>query len=280
VLAPNEPGAAELAIDGGDLYWTIDTLGGAIHTCAIEECAPRSLADGLKSPHSMLVVPEDVIWASGDEIYRVNRIRAGTQLVVQIDENGEHQVQMLRYAPPYLYWSTNDSFWRCDYEATETCMFESSVSVLSRYHGPLALDGSDQLWVTGEDGMRAFGLSSMTVQRTFSIGGIVTLVANATHVFAVQNGGTEVLAWPVTAPNEAQPTRISTGGSPRALALDGNALFVAEQAGRIVRIPLLPDLGEPEEIAVGLPRIETLAVSTDRIYLIADGRLIAWLPKL
>jgi hypothetical protein len=54
---------------------------------------------------------------------------------------------------------------------------------------------------------------------------------------------------------------------------------VAEQAGRIVRIPILPDLGEPEEIAVGLPRIDAIALSLDRIYLIADGRLIAYLPK-
>lgn len=84
----------------------------------------------------------------------------------------------------------------------------------------------------------------------------------------------------VTAPRDTAPTRIRTGGAPRVLALDGTALFVAEQAGCIVRIPFLPDLGEPEEIAVGLPRIDAIALSPDRINLIADGRLIAYLPKL
>jgi hypothetical protein len=98
-------------------------------------------------------------------------------------------------------------------------------------------------------------------------------------VFALQDGGTDVLVWPVVAPTDAAPRRIRTGGTPRAMALDSEALYVAELAGRIVRIPVLPDLGEPEEIAVGLPKLDAITVSGDRIYLIAERRLIAWLPK-
>jgi hypothetical protein len=98
-------------------------------------------------------------------------------------------------------------------------------------------------------------------------------------VFALQDGGTEVLAWPVVASTGAEPRRIRTGGIPRAMALDSEALYVAELAGRIVRIPVLPDLGEPEEIAVGLPKLDAITVSADRVYLIADRRLVAWLPK-
>jgi hypothetical protein len=46
-----------------------------------------------------------------------------------------------------------------------------------------------------------------------------------------------------------------------------------------VAIAVLPDLGEPEEIAVGLPKLDAIAISGDRIYLIADHRLVAWLPR-
>lgn len=85
--------------------------------------------------------------------------------------------------------------------------------------------------------------------------------------------------WPVVAPAAAEPRRIRTGGVPRAMALDSEALYVAELAGRIVRIAVLPDLGQLEEIAIGLPKLSAITVSGDRIYLIADDRLVAWLPR-
>jgi len=280
VIAADEPGAGELVIDGANAYWTIDTLAGSIRTCAVDACAPQTLADNQKAPHSMLVEGEDAIWATGVEMRRVNRDRPPPEMVVPIDNNEPHQVQMVRHPPRYFYWSTDDGFWRCDYDATERCMSKSSLPSLLGYRGPLTLDKNEQLWVTGADGMGAYSLAAEKLQRTFPIGGVRALIANETHVFAVQTDATEVLALPVTAPSDTAPTRIRTGGAPRVLALDGTALFVAEQAGRIVRIPILPDLGAPEEIAVGLPRIDAIALSLDRIYLIADGRLIAYLPKL
>jgi hypothetical protein len=279
VIAANEPGAGELVIDGATAYWTIDSLAGSIRSCAVDACAPQTLAKEQKAPHSMLVEGEDVIWATGFEMYRVNRDRPPPQQVAQIDSNAPHQVRMFRHPPRYFYWSTDEAFWRCDYDATETCMDRTSLPSLVSYRGPLTLDKNDQLWVTGAGGMGAYSLTAEKLQRTFPIGGVRTLVANDTHVFAIQADGTEVLALSVTAPSDTEPTRIQTGGTPRLLALDGTALFVAEQAGRIVRIPILPDLGEPEEIAVGLPRIDAITLSLDRIYLIADGRLIAYLPK-
>ncbi len=279
VLA-HEPGAGELVIDGPSAYWTIDTLAGSIRTCAVDACVPQTLAGEQKAPHSMLVEGEDAIWATGTEMWRVNRDRPPPQPVVQIDNNAPHQVRMVRHPPRYFYWSTDGGFWRCDYDATELCMGKTSLPSLSDYRGPLTLDKNEQLWVTGADGMAAYSLTAEELQRTFPIGGVRALVANETHVFAVQADATEVLALSVTAPSDTAPTRIRTGGAPRMLALDGTALFVAEQAGRIVRIPILPDLGEPEEIAVGLPRIDAIALSLDRIYLIADGRMIAYLPKL
>lgn len=148
-----------------------------------------------------------------------------------------------------------------------------------RYTGPLTIDASDRLWVTSAGELAVADLSQGKPQRTFQIAEVLALVANETHVFVLQDGGAEVLAWPVLAPTGAEPRRIRTGGMPRAMALDGEALYVAELAGRIVRIPVLPDLGEPEEIAVGLPRLEAITVSIDRIYLIADRRIVAWLPK-
>jgi hypothetical protein len=280
VIAPSELGAGELVLDGGKAYWTIGSLAGSIRACNVDACAPETLADDQKAPHSMLVEGEDAIWATGSEMRRVNRIRAAPQPVIQIDNNAPHQVQVVRHPPRYLYWSVDDGFWRCDYDVTETCTSKSTLPSLLGYRGPLTLDRNEQLWVTGADGMGAYALATEKLQRTFPIGGVRTLVANETHVFAVQADATEVLALSVTAPSDTAPTRLLTGGAPRALALDGTALFVAEQAGRIVRIPILPDLGEPEEIAVGLPRIDAIALSLDRIYLIVDGRLIAYLPKL
>ena len=277
VLA-NEPNASELAVAGDDVFWTIDGIGGAIRGCSADACTPRSLAEKQSSPHAMQLNAEDVLWATGSAMYRVNRIRAAAP-VVQIDDNGLHQVQAFRHIAQQFYWSTDDGFWRCDYEPGEICMYKTSLSNFARYNGPLTIDASDRLWVTSAGELAVADLSQGTPQRTFQVADVRALVANETHVFVLQDGGTEILAWPVLAPTNAEPRRIRTGGMPRAMALDSEALYVAELAGRIVRIPILPDLGEPEEIAVGLPKLETLTVSSDRIYLIADRRIIAWLPK-
>lgn len=277
VLA-DEPNASELAVASGDVFWTIDGIGGAIRGCSADACTPRSLAERQSSPHAMLLNAEDVLWATGSAMYRVNRIR-DVAPVVQIDDNAPHQVQAFRHVAQQFYWSTDDGFWRCDYEPGEICMSKSSLSDLLRYNGPLTIDASDRLWVTSADGLAVVDPSQGKPQRTFQVADVLALVANETHVFVLQDGGTEVLAWPVLALTDAQPRRIRTGGMPRAMALDSEALYVAELAGRIVRIPVLPDLGEPEEIAVGLPKLEAIAISNDRIYLIADRRIVAWLPK-
>jgi sugar lactone lactonase YvrE len=278
-LLADEPDATEIAVAGGDVFWTIDGIGGAIRGCTADPCVPRSLTDPQSSPHAMQVNAEDVLWATGSEMFRVNRIRAGAQPVVRIDDNAPHRVQVFRHIAQQFYWSTQDSFWRCDYEPDEVCRSKSSLPDLAPYSGPLTADASDRLWVTSAEQLAAVDPSEATPQRTFPVAGIRALIADETHVFALQDGGTEVLAWPVVAPTGAEPRRIRTGGIPRAMALDSQALYVAELAGRIVRIPVLPDLGEPEEIAVGLPKLDAITVASDRIYLIADRRLVAWLPK-
>lgn len=278
VLA-DEMDATELVVSGGDVFWTIDGIGGAIRGCTADTCAPRSLAGGQSSPHAMQVNAEDVLWASGSEMRRVNRIRAGAQPVVQIDENGAHAVQAFRHIAQQFYWSTVDSFWRCDYEPGEICMSKSSLSDLASYTGPLTADPSDRLWVTNTRQLAVVDVSQAKPQRTFQVADVRALIASEAHVFALQDDGTDVLAWPVVAPSDAAPRRIHTGGIPRAMALDGEALYVAELAGRIVRIPILPDLGQPEEVAVELPKLDAIALSEDRIYLIAERRLVAWLPK-
>lgn len=278
VLA-DETDATELAVSGSDVLWTIDAVGGAIRGCSADACTPRSLADGQSSPHAMLINAEDVLWATGSDLFRVNRIRDGAPPVIRIDDNGAHLVQEFRHVAQRLYWSTSDSFWRCDYDVDEVCASKSSLSDLAPYTGPLTADPSDRLWVTSAAQLAAVDPSQGKPQRTFQVTDVRALIANETYVFALQDGGPDVLAWPLVAPTDAAPRRVRTGGMPRAMALDSAALYVAELAGRIVRIAVLPDLGEPEEIAVGLPKLDAITVSADRIYVIADHRLVAWLPK-
>jgi hypothetical protein len=164
-------------------------------------------------------------------------------------------------------------------EAIEACASKSSLSDLAPYTGPLTADPSDRLWVTSAGQLAAVDPAQGEPQRTFQITDVRALIANETYVFVLQDGGPDVVVWPLVAPTDAAPRRIRTGGMPRAMALDSEALYVAELAGRIVRIAVLPNLGEPEEIAVGLPKLDAIAISGDRIYLIADHRLVAWLPK-
>lgn len=111
-----------------------------------------------------------------------------------------------------------------------------------------------------------------------SDGGFWRCDHDATETCHGQDRGLHALQPPRSADARQEPSAL--GHRPRALALDGSALFVAERAGRIVRIQTLPPLGTPEEIAIGLPPIDAIAFSPDRIYLIADAHLIVYLPKL
>jgi hypothetical protein len=199
--------------------------------------------------------------------------------VVTIDDNAPHRVQVFRHVATRLYWSADDGFWRCDYDQGEICTSRTTIDELLSYTGPLTSDPSDRLWVTSAAQLAVTAPADATPQRTFQVTDARVLLASETHVFVLQDGGTEILVWPVVAPTAAAPRRIATGGTPRAMALDSEALYVAELAGRIVRIPVLPDLGPPEEVAIGLPKLSAIAVSGDRIYLIASDRLVAWLPK-
>jgi sugar lactone lactonase YvrE len=276
----DEPGATELAVAGSDVFWTIDGIGGAIRSRPADGGTPRSLATEQSSPHAMQLNAEDVLWATGSTMSRVNRIRDGAQPVT-IDDNPPHRVQVFRHVAQQFYWSTNDSFWRCDYEPGEICASRTTFGTLTSYTGPLTSDPSGRLWVTSAEQLAVVVPADGTPQRRFQVTDARVLLANETHVFVLQDGGTEVLVWPVVAPAAAEPLRIRTGGVPRAMALDSEALYVAELAGRIVRIPVLPDVGQrpPEEIAIGLPKLSAITVSGDRIYLIADDRLVAWLPR-
>lgn len=274
-LARDEAGAAELVIDGGDAFWTIGGASGAIRGCAIEACEPRTLVAGELDPHALLVEGDEVLWAATNELRRTSRAATGAIPVVIGQDPA--QVRAFRHVGPRLYWSSN-AFYRCEYRPGGVCEGRSTMDPLGELTGPMTLDANGLFWVANAERLFGADVPEEDIQRTFPASGIFALAADASHVFALHTGGTDVLAWPLTAPDGTAPTRIATSAEPRALALDGRHLFVAGLAGRIVRVPLRPELGEPEELVAGLPGIDAIAVAGDRIYYLADG-VLGWRAK-
>jgi hypothetical protein len=276
-LAPDEAGASELVLEGGDLFWTIGGPSGAIRACAIEACVPRSLTGREVAPHALLVEGDEVLWATGDEVRRASRTATDAAAFL-VGDNLFGDPIAFRHISSYLFFSAPSVFFRCDYEPGGRCLSNSTLDTLRPLTGPMTLDANGQLWAASATQLYGADAAADQIKRRLPASAIRALVADATHVFALETGGTDVLAWPLNAPDGTPPTRIATPAPLRALALDGQHLFVGSAAGTVLGIPLLPELGAPEPIASGLPMIDALAVAPKRIYVAAGGH-IGWLPK-
>jgi len=283
VLAPDEAGAAELVLDGGDAFWTTVGSGGgatgAIRSCELEACVPRSLTSRELSPHSLLVEGDEVLWASGDSVHRVSRTATdAAPFIVGSVGAGLLEIPIaFRHIGARLFFSSSAFFFRCDYEPGGECASPSTISSLRDLTGPMTLHGNGLLWVANGRQLLGADVLAGQIKHTFPAPGLRSLIANTNHVFALDPDGTDLLDWPIAAPDGTPPTRIAAAVPLHALALDGDHLFVGTADG-LLRLPLRPDPGPPEQIATGLPTIEAIAVAAERIYVIAAGRL-GWLPK-
>lgn len=66
-IAVNEPGAWAIALDGTNVYWTINmSTGGSVKKCAIAGCNnnPTILASGQSGPNAIAVNGDDVFWTN------------------------------------------------------------------------------------------------------------------------------------------------------------------------------------------------------------------------
>lgn len=277
VLAPDEAGASELVLDGGDLFWTLGGAAGAIRGCALATCEPRSLVGPERFPRGLLVMGDEVLWGTQDQLRRATRT-ATNEPAFLVGQNLFARPVAFRRIGSRLYVSAEGTFFRCEYKPGEACVATSTVGNLGHLQGPLTLDPNGLLWVADDKNLYDVDAPGEKINRTFPAPGLRVVIANATYVFALQPGAPDVLAWPVGAPDQTPPTRIPTEILPRALAFDDRHLFVAGATGHILRVPLRPELGEPEQIAEGLPMLEAIAVAPKRLYVIADGR-VGWVPK-
>ena len=161
------------------------------------------------------------------------------------------------------------------------CTSSSSLpDPVGAIEGALALDPLGQLWgALATNGVVAVDLSSEAATHQFAGPRLNAIVASSTHVFGLTLNGTSVLSWLVSAPDGTQPFEIETDGTPSALALDGRSLFVGEAEGNLFQV-LIGDAGELQSRLVARlgGGIQGLAVTADRIYVAADGR-IGWVER-
>jgi hypothetical protein len=281
VLASAEGGAAELVVDGGELYWTINRQGGAIRGCTIEGCQPRTLAVAEDQPHSLFAFRDRLIWASGTELRQVPT--PSVEASATVIHTQPSVILSVIHLGTYLYW-TGNGLLRCDYQpvsgaCTLTTTINNGSDPIFQLERALEVDTSGVLWGSSPGAVFETRFSPIGVARQFPTGARTDVVKTAsTAIFALRRGDTKILTWPLSAPDGAAASPIELGGSPWALALSDGTLYVADQTGRVLAVPLIPAPGAPVVIAENLESVSAIAIDATRIYL-AAGDVIATLPR-
>src|SRR5262249_38584938 len=85
VLASNQPGPGEVAVDSTNVYWTNignSTTNGAVMKCALSGCAPTVIVQG-QSPVTLVLAANSLYWADfGDSTIRSLSVSGGTPVVL------------------------------------------------------------------------------------------------------------------------------------------------------------------------------------------------------
>jgi hypothetical protein len=276
VLAKNEGGASEIAVAGNDVLWTIELAPGAVRTCAVDACTPRTLADGEDRPHSLRAMGANAVWAAGNNIRCIARDATNPAAILVKHDPDTGRFVSIHNVDQYVYSASTHGLWRCAIpNACRPCTDESSMS--EYLYGSLTSDAQDMLW--GDDATQLYGidLGQGGISHLYAVAGVQALAAS-TSVFAIAGDGPQLLTWPPGAPNDSAPTAIDTGGTPAALAIDRDQLFVGLAEGRIVQIEVSPAIGTPKLVVDGLTSIQHMAVTPDRVYVVA-GDTIGYIPR-
>jgi hypothetical protein len=274
VLASGEVGASEIATEGGDVYWTRPD---AVRGCAIADCNPDSFDDPLNPPHGLRIEGDFVLYAGANQMFGVARDGTGVPQAWQ-DGSGMDVEAFVRLGSA-IYWTAGDQgLTRCEYDAgVPACDNATSFNA----EGPLATaplvpDVTGHLWARVGSEIVQIDVSGPDFVRGFVADSPQILATSSTHVFAVVDA--QILAWLLTAPDSTDPTLVLETPSPLAVVADAEHLYVLDGGGRIVRVSLLDLQGGEEEILSGVPGLRAMAVTSDRVFIVAGDR-IASFPK-
>ncbi|MBL0216275.1 MAG: hypothetical protein IPQ07_20615 [Myxococcales bacterium] len=275
-LSTGEASAAELVLEGPDLFWTIDASAGTIRGCAIATCQPRSITGAERFPHSLVVDGDKLLWATEMSIRWAPRTGSGAASSLSMPAN--FPITALRLTGRYGFATAFDRLLRCEYDPTSgDCTNQTTLpGTLGTVSGPLTADAGARLWGATNQKLYFINDGSDQRPRSFDVLDAQTLSANMVAVFA-HDAMLQVWGWPADAPTGTAALKIPVEAA-RAIGVDEQDLYVADTNGNVVRVSAREPGGAPTVIAAGLPPIQSLVVAPDRVYVIAEGR-ISWLPK-
>lgn len=279
VLASGQNDAREIVSDGTRAFWTIATSGnGAVRSVALAGGSTQVVSGQEDQPKSLQLFDDLAYYATGTAAHQVRQdgaTEAGAKLFVG---SGRGNISSVARFGATLYFTYEAKLGRCTL-ATSPCPGSSPTFTVGNGTAALspAPDGppyfvhANAIWQAAADANSA--------DFRFEVPKVRALLVDATNVYFLTTGVKDVAALGRTDDRAATPRILAaTTDEPRAMAIDGADLyFTTLETGTVTRVAKF-GASTPVVVVKGLVSPQGIAVTKDRILVVADGSIIS-LPK-
>jgi len=280
VLAEGQTDAREVVTDGVDVFWTRATNGsGSVRAAPLAGGAPPRLVSGPEDqPKSLQLFEELVRYATGGAVHQVRKdgsTDAGAKGYLR--SGGGDVTSALRFGTT-VYFTYEDKLGRCG-PPLAPCIGNSPTVQVGLGAGALTFAPGGPPYFVHVGAIWQVDADNNRADIRFEVTGIRALAADATNLYFLRTGKKTVETLQRSAARPTIPTTLAEESEePRAIAIDGSDLyFTTLQTGTVSRVAKFG--GTPPVVVVkGLVSPDGIAVSDDRIVVVANGSIVS-IPK-
>lgn len=280
VLASAQTDAREIVTDGTRVFWTLATSGsGSVRSIPIGGAPAPQLVSGPEDQPKSLQLYEDLVhYATGGAAHQVKKdgsTDAGAKGYLR--SGGGDITSVLRFGDT-LYFTYEDKLGRCG-PTIAPCIGTSPTASVGLGAGALTFAPGGAPYFAHVGAIWQVDPVDNKADLRFEVPGVRVMLADATNLYFLRTGRKTVETVGRSAARKTVPTTLAeTSDEARAIAIDGSDLyFTTLQAGTITRVAKFG--GSPPVVVVkGLVSPEGIAVTNDRIFVVANGSIVS-IPK-
>ena len=272
VLASNQQGPYDIAIDGTNAYW-VDVAGGTVNACALTGCndTPTTLAGAQNGPTGITVNAGTVYWvnyanggaASGSVMACAAAGCAGAPTPLAMNQNAPTAIAV---GGGNAYWTGQGGTTKC---ATTSCTPGS--------FGPggsdIVVDGTNAYWTAAAGPVRcALGGCGTPVAIATGQLGPWAIAVDGTNVYWTALSGFTVDTCVIAGGCGGNPTTVSAAQRPYDVAVDSSDVYWVDYTlGTVSRCAIGGCSGKATVVATGQTNPSALAVDTTAVYWVNYG---------
>jgi hypothetical protein len=275
-IASGQMGPQRLAVDATYVYWTDhDIYSGRVMTAPLAGGSAQEIAASQQRPRGIAVDEERVYWTD---------TLAGLVQQAFKDGSGLEALGPWQHNPEYVAASASGTFWTNRGSVSDGQILRAGaggslpVELTGGQHEPaeIAADGSHVYWINnhspgaGPGSLRRIGVEGGAVEVLLE--GVVNargLSMDTTHLYFASVGSGPKFDLVQVPKAGGQVTILAADVSPRALAVDDTFVYLAENEGRISRVP--KSGGSPVTIAQSGMFLHGIVADASCVYWTVDA---------